>query len=43
VFIIPALFVFVERFASRKKTHAASEDVEASVGAPAHANPGHAE
>jgi HAE1 family hydrophobic/amphiphilic exporter-1 len=43
VFIIPALFVFVERFASRKKTHEAREDVEAGVGAPAHANPGHAE
>ena len=43
VFIIPALFVFVERFASRKKTHGAREDVDAGVAAPAHANPSHAE
>ena len=43
VFIIPALFVFVERFASRKKHVTAREDAESPVDAPAHQNPVHTE
>jgi len=46
VFIIPALFVFVERFASRKPAPAgqpSTEAAEAPEAAPAHTNPAHAE
>jgi HAE1 family hydrophobic/amphiphilic exporter-1 len=46
VFIIPALFVFVERFASRKPAPAGQPSTgaaEAPEAAPAHTNPAHAE
>jgi HAE1 family hydrophobic/amphiphilic exporter-1 len=44
IFIIPALFVFVERFSSRKRAPAARQTAEAGTPiAPAHPNPAHAE
>ena len=45
IFIIPALFVFVERFSSRKHAPAARQAAEAvpPIDAPSHTNPVHAE
>jgi HAE1 family hydrophobic/amphiphilic exporter-1 len=45
IFIIPALFVFVERFSSRKRAPAARQAAEAGtpIDAPTHTNPAHAE
>jgi HAE1 family hydrophobic/amphiphilic exporter-1 len=45
IFIIPALFVFVERFSSRKRAPAARQAAEAGapIDASTHTNPVHAE